>query len=267
MPIDITGEFRPSDGVHGFDLYDPQDIKAGNINVILQTIAGGAFKGGSHATAPAGEVVTQVKTTTGAPTHSATEGTICWNSVDDKLYVNNNGTTGWTEIGAGAGGGHTIQEEGTPLTARANLNFKGANVTVTDNAGTGATDVTIVGTPTAHALSHQAGESDPIDLASIDGLLAVTSGGTGATTAAGARTNLGVPSNAEAILDTLIDAKGDLIVGTAADTPGLLQVGAHANGEVLTLASGEATGLKWAAAAGGSGVGDTMFLSMAFGAI
>jgi len=41
--------------------------------------------------------------------------------------------------------GHTIQDEGTPLTARANLNFIGAGVTATDNAGTGATDVTIPG--------------------------------------------------------------------------------------------------------------------------
>jgi hypothetical protein len=82
-------------------------------------------------------------------------------------------------------------------------------------------------------------------------------------TAAQTRTVLDVPSNAEAILDTIIDAKGDIIVGTAADTPGLLQVGAHANGEVLTLASGEATGLKWAAAAGG---GFDMILGNVFGA-
>jgi hypothetical protein len=103
MPIDITGEFQPSDGAHGFDLYDPQDIKTGNINVVLQAIAGGAFKGGSHATVPVGEVVVQTRTTTGAPTHTATEGTICWNSVDNKLYVNNNGLTAWTEIGAVGG--------------------------------------------------------------------------------------------------------------------------------------------------------------------
>lgn len=44
-----------------------------------------------------------------------------------------------------AGGGHVIQDETTPMTARANLNFTGAGVTVTDNAGTGATDVTIPG--------------------------------------------------------------------------------------------------------------------------
>jgi YD repeat-containing protein len=48
------------------------------------------------------------------------------------------------------------------------------------------------------------------------------------------------------IAESLIDAKGDLVVGSAADTPARLAVGAS-NGMLLTVASGEATGLKWAA--------------------
>jgi hypothetical protein len=40
-------------------------------------------------------------------------------------------------------GGHTIQDEGTPLTQRTNLNFVGAGVTVTDDSGNDATIVTI----------------------------------------------------------------------------------------------------------------------------
>ena len=48
---------------------------------------------------------------------------------------------------------------------------------------------------------------------------------------------------------TAIDAKGDLVVGTGADTFGRLAVGA--NDTILVAASGEATGLKWAAPAGG----------------
>ena len=51
---------------------------------------------------------------------------------------------------------------------------------------------------------------------------------------------------------TAIDAKGDLIGGTGADTFSRLAVGA--NGTVLTADSAEATGLKWAAAAGGGKV-------------
>lgn len=51
---------------------------------------------------------------------------------------------------------------------------------------------------------------------------------------------------------TAIDAKGDLIAGTGADAFSRLAVGT--NGQVLTADSTAATGLKWAAAAGGAGM-------------
>ena len=56
-------------------------------------------------------------------------------------------------------------------------------------------------------------------------------------------------SAADAIPETLIDAKGDLVVGTAADTAARLGVGT--DGQVLTADSSETSGVKWAAAAGG----------------
>jgi len=60
---------------------------------------------------------------------------------------------------------------------------------------------------------------------------------------------------------TAIDAKGDLIVGTGADTFSKLTAGT--NGYLLTADSAEATGLKWAAPAGGGGglvfIGTTTF--------
>lgn len=46
----------------------------------------------------------------------------------------------------GAGGGHTIEDEGTPLTQRTKLNFVGTGVTVTDDSGDDATVVTIPST-------------------------------------------------------------------------------------------------------------------------
>ena len=34
----------------------------------------------------------------GAPTHTALEGTLYWDSTNNKLYVNNDGTTNWTVL-------------------------------------------------------------------------------------------------------------------------------------------------------------------------
>jgi hypothetical protein len=56
--------------------------------------------------------------------------------------------------------------------------------------------------------------------------------------------------DANAIQNTIVDAKGDLIAATAADTPARLAVGT--NGQVLTADSTTATGLKWAASSSGS---------------
>lgn len=58
----------------------------------------------------------------------------------------------------------------------------------------------------------------------------------------------------------ILDAKGDLISATAADTPARL-ASSGVNGDVLTVATGEATGLKWAAPAAGA------FTSIASGSL
>jgi hypothetical protein len=55
-----------------------------------------------------------------------------------------------------------------------------------------------------------------------------------------------------AIAKTIVDVKGDLIAATATDAVSRLAVGANAT--VLTADSAEATGMKWAAAAAGSGM-------------
>ena len=56
---------------------------------------------------------------------------------------------------------------------------------------------------------------------------------------------------------TAIDAKGDLVPGTGADTFARLAVGA--NGTILTADSAEATGLKWASAAGGGSIKQVVY--------
>jgi hypothetical protein len=58
--------------------------------------------------------------------------------------------------------------------------------------------------------------------------------------------------DANAIQNTIVDAKGDLIAASAADTPARLAVGA--NDTVLTADSSTATGLKWAAPASAGGM-------------
>ena len=83
----------------------------------------------------------------------------------------------------------------------------------------------------------------PDDTALVkDGAAAIRSLGTAIDTT--------VFNNASAaIAKTIVDAKGDIIAATAADTVARLAVGA--NDTVLTADSTTATGLKWAAPAGG----------------
>lgn len=89
----------------------------------------------------------------------------------------------------------------------------------------------------------------------------ITAGNITGLTAAQVRTLINVANGADvtgaanvdaagAVMETDIDAKGDLLGGTADDTIARLPVGA--NDEVLTAASGEATGMKWAAGGGGA---------------
>jgi hypothetical protein len=55
--------------------------------------------------------------------------------------------------------------------------------------------------------------------------------------------------DANAIQNSIVDAKGDIVAASANDTPARLAVGT--NGQVLTADSTAATGLKWATAATG----------------
>lgn len=50
-----------------------------------------------------------------------------------------------SQSSTGTGGGHVIEDEGTPVTQRTKLNFVGSSVAVTDDSGNDATVVTISG--------------------------------------------------------------------------------------------------------------------------
>jgi hypothetical protein len=73
-------------------------------------------------------------------------------------------------------------------------------------------------------------------------------GADGTTLVADSSTATGLKYQA-ATVNTVIDAKGDLLAGTAADTIARIAVGA--NDTVLTADSSTATGLKWATSAAG----------------
>jgi len=68
-------------------------------------------------------------------------------------------------IAAGSSG-HTIQEEGSGLTARANLNFVGSGVTATDDSGNNATKVTVSASGASLPFTNSNGGSDAIALTS-----------------------------------------------------------------------------------------------------
>jgi hypothetical protein len=65
--------------------------------------------------------------------------TVVRNAVSGKIDI---------AIAGGGGAGHTIEDEGTPLTARTSLNFVGSNVSVADAGG--KTVVTVGGPSTAY---------------------------------------------------------------------------------------------------------------------
>lgn len=94
-----------------------------------------------------------------------------------------------------------------------------------------------------NAVSLGGSVSLPGDIESVSAGTGLTGGGSsGAVTLS--------LDTASVISPTIVDAKGDLISATAADTPARL-ASSGVNGEVLTIDTSTATGLKWAAAAAG----------------
>jgi len=87
-------------------------------------------------------------------------------------------------------------------------------------------------------------------------------GGGGDVTSVNGQTGVVVlgASDVGAVPGSIVDAKGDLIAASAADT--VVRLGVGTAGQVLTVDSGEATGMKWAtpAAGGASGYSQSFLL-------
>ena len=77
----------------------------------------------------------------------------------------------------------------------------------------------------------------------VSGTLPAGNGGTGATTLTANGALIGNGTSAIAAVD--MSTKGGLLVGDGSGNPSVLAVGGTAN-DVLTVASGETTGMKWA---------------------
>ena len=93
---------------------------------------------------------------------------------------------------------------------------------------------------------------DEVALATgVSGTLPVGNGGTGATSLTANGILVGNSTSAIAVTATMA-TKGHVMIGDGSGVPSMLAVGS--NDQVLTADSGEGTGVKWAAAAGGGAI-------------
>lgn len=95
-----------------------------------------------------------IESLTGVP-----EGSIAYAS-DTNQFGSYNGAS-WT-WGQGSGG-HTIEDEGTPLTTRTKLNFVGGGITATDDSGDDASVVTVSTQTIGDLIEGSTNKSTPVD--------------------------------------------------------------------------------------------------------
>lgn len=123
-------------------------------------------------------------------------------AADKGIYFTGAGTAGTYDLTAFA---RTVLDDADAATARATLDV--------DQAGTdNSTDVTLAGALDYITIAGQVITRNAIDVSTdVTGLLAVTNGGTGASTAADARTNLGLVAGGAG--DVWVEKAGDTMTG------------------------------------------------------
>ena len=189
------------------------------------------------------------------PSSSLDEGDLFYNSTDNKLKFYNG--SAWVSI-SDASSLITVADESSDTTcnvlfttaATGDLSPKsGTNLTFNSSSGA-LTATSFVGALTGNVTGNASG---------LSSTLAVSSGGTGATSLTANGVLIGNGTSAVTAVD--MSTKGSLLAGDGSGNPSTLGVGT--NNFVLTADSSEATGLKWAAAAAagatGSG-GDEVFV-------
>lgn len=169
------------------------------------------------------------------------------------LLDNTTGAADWLKVGFGEHPVPTItvaEADGAPdVSEVSRIEFDGA--TVTDD-GSGQVTVTVTGGGIPPTILDAKGDIIAATAADTAARLAVGTDGQVLTADSAEATGLkwSTVSGGSGIPASTVDAKGDLIVATADDTVDNLAVGT--DGQVLTADSGEATGVKWAAAPGGN---------------
>jgi hypothetical protein len=110
------------------------------------------------------------------------------NTSTNTLWFCTNNTLGaavWVQVGGAGSGGHTIQEDGTPLTARTGLNFS-TGLTATDDSGNNRTNIVLAEAYLASAVADYRGAGSETLSAAFAALTTGADNPSAFTTASGA---------------------------------------------------------------------------------